>query len=145
MIQRGYIMPTNQGRRVKSLVNYFFVPKADNIRAIFNGTSCGLNAALWAPNFWLPKSRSATDFLNYNYCSVDRDLGEMFHNFPLPELLKAWSDLELTPFCKDLKDTPIPLPRPVGPLLDGGEALSLLCRPVLPLGRGNSEKQSPGR
>eukprot|EP00978_Attheya_sp_CCMP212_P007880 scaffold18321_cov53-Attheya_sp.AAC.6 len=88
------------------LVDYFHVPKpkADGIRLILNRTSCGLNAAVWAPNFWLvPTSKTAANLLNYNYCSLDVDLGEMFYNFPLPEVFRKYSGVDLTPYNQRLK------------------------------------------
>jgi hypothetical protein len=103
MFDRGYIVPLRNGNSVESLVDYLFVPKADDIRPVYNGTSSGLNAAVWAPNFWLPTAQSATDVLNFGYSPFDLDLGEMFHNFPLPHIFRAWSGLDLTPFREDLE------------------------------------------
>jgi hypothetical protein len=76
---------------------------------VYNGTGCGLNVRVWAPNFWLPVPRSATNILNFGYCSVDIDLGDFFLNFPLPELYRRYSGIDLTPFkeafgCADLSD-----------------------------------------
>jgi hypothetical protein len=36
---------------VESLMEYFDVPKADDIRLVYNGTGCRLNIRVWAPNF----------------------------------------------------------------------------------------------
>jgi hypothetical protein len=104
MFSRGYIVQLLHGEFVESLVDYFFVPKADDIHPVYNGTSSGLNAVVWAPNFWLPQSE--IDVLNYGYSSVDIDLGEMFHNFPLPHIFWPYSGLDLTPFRKDLESEP---------------------------------------
>ena len=42
---------------MKKFTEYFAVPKGnDDTRVVFNGTSCGLNAATWSSNFWLPTS-----------------------------------------------------------------------------------------
>jgi hypothetical protein len=76
----------NMNSFVESLMEYFDVPKADDIRLVYNGTSCGLNIRAWAPNFCLPVPRSATNVLNFGYCSVNIELGDFFLNFPLPEL-----------------------------------------------------------
>ena len=47
----GYI----ETGEVCSLAHYFHVPKGpDDIRMVYNGTGCGLNASLWAPHFGLP-------------------------------------------------------------------------------------------
>jgi hypothetical protein len=79
ILQRKYIAPGF----VSSLTDSFDVPKDDVIRLVYNGSCCGLNAAIWVPNFWLPFSRSAIRVLDFGYYSVDMDIGEMFLNFPL--------------------------------------------------------------
>jgi hypothetical protein len=81
-LRRGYV---RLKRRVQSLTDYFRVPKGDDIRIVFNGTSCLLNQVSWAPNFWLPTSRSATRILDFGYKTVGIDVGEMFLNFPLAD------------------------------------------------------------
>ena len=88
---------------IKSLADYFDVEKDDDIQMVYNGTSCGLNWALWAPNFLLPTSKSALRILDFGYFSVDVDLGDMFLNFPLPELLRQYSGIDLTPFAVELR------------------------------------------
>jgi len=48
--QRGYIKPGN----VTSGTHYFCVDKGtSDIRMVYNGTSCGLNACLHAPHYGL--------------------------------------------------------------------------------------------
>jgi hypothetical protein len=61
-----------------SYIDYFVAEKADDIRVVYNGASCGLNDTVWAPNFWLPIAKSATRVLNFDYCSVDLDLRDVF-------------------------------------------------------------------
>jgi hypothetical protein len=56
------------------------------------------NSSLWAPNFWLPTARSAAQVLDYNYYSVDLDLGEMFLNFPFHPTLQEYSGIDLIPY-----------------------------------------------
>jgi hypothetical protein len=49
--KRGYI---SSGPVVRG-THYFSVPKGlDDVRTVYNGTSCGLNDVLWAPRFGLP-------------------------------------------------------------------------------------------
>ena len=49
--KRGYILPG----KVVGGTHYFCVDKGeDDIRMVYNGTSCGLNEVLWAPRFGLP-------------------------------------------------------------------------------------------
>ena len=42
---------------IRSLFDYFGVEKPGDIRMVYNGTSCGLNKAVWAPNFGCPLLR----------------------------------------------------------------------------------------
>jgi hypothetical protein len=80
-----------------SLMDFFDVDKDSNIRLVYNGTSCGLNKALWAPNFWLPTPATATQTLGYGYYMVDINLGELVLNFPLHSILqKFWEATSLT-------------------------------------------------
>ena len=55
-ILKSYIVPNSTSYPVLGVVDYFAVPKGDDdIRPVFNGTTCGLNGVVWAPNFWLPR------------------------------------------------------------------------------------------
>jgi hypothetical protein len=76
---------------VESLIQFFDIPKADDIRLVYNGLSCG-----WAPNFWLPSTRIALRTLVYNYYSVDSmDVGEMFLNILLRQSLQTNSGVHV--------------------------------------------------
>jgi hypothetical protein len=102
IIDRGYVK-VGQGRDfIRSYIDYFIVPKADDVRPVYNGTSCGFNGSVWAPNFWLPTAKSVSRVLDYNYCGVDLDLGEMFLNFPLPKVFRSFSGVDLGQFKPDL-------------------------------------------
>ena len=80
---------------VSNTLNYFAVPKGDDdIRVVFDGTSCGLNSTLFAPNFGLPSANSATWILTSNTWMADMDFGEMFHNFPMEEKMRRCSGVE---------------------------------------------------
>jgi len=100
-LSRGYLIPSKFSK-INNLIDYFAVPKADDIRMVQNGSSCGLNKAIWASNFWLPNANSMTRVLGYNYKAVDLDLGEMFLNFPLDKKLISYSGMDLSPYKKDL-------------------------------------------
>ena len=79
------------------------VPKTGkDMRIIYNDTSCGLNAAVWALKFWFPMAKTAVRALSYNYCGLDKNLGEIFLNFPLPEVFKNVSGVDLKLFKKHL-------------------------------------------
>jgi hypothetical protein len=108
ILERGFVVSNHSATEIAELeefiisyIDYFGVPKADSIRVVYNGASCGPNETVWAPKFWLPTPKSATRVLNYNYCGSDLDLGEMFLNFPLPILFRRLSGINLSPF-KDM-------------------------------------------
>jgi hypothetical protein len=101
IIERGYLVHGT----VQSLIQFFDVPKADDVCIVYNGRSCGLNKSTWAPNFWLPTTHSALRLLDYNYYSVDMDLGKMFLNFHLHWSLQAYSGVDVTPYKKELDIT----------------------------------------
>ncbi|KAI2498994.1 hypothetical protein MHU86_15498 [Fragilaria crotonensis] len=74
---------------VSNSLNYFAVPKGEtDIRVVFDGTACGLNDTLWAPNFFLPSATSAAMLLTFGTWMADMDFGEMFHNFPMEERMR---------------------------------------------------------
>jgi hypothetical protein len=99
IIDRGYLTFGS----VKSLIQFFDVPNADDIRLVYNGQSCGLNKSTCAPNFWLPNTRTALRSLDYNYYALDMDLGEIFLNFPLHHSLQSYSGVDVTPYKVDLQ------------------------------------------
>ena len=71
---------------IKSCLHFFAVPKGPtDVRIVYDGTSCGLNDALWAPNFYLPSSKAAAILLTFSSWLADADYGEMFHNFFMDE------------------------------------------------------------
>ena len=101
-LERFHLTPCHPSA-VKSFIDYFGVKKGDtDIRVVYNGTSCGLNGCIFASNFWLPNAPSMSRILGYNYSSVDIDLGEMFHNFPMLRFLHQYAGVDLTPFLLDL-------------------------------------------
>ena len=84
---------------IHNYIDYFAVDKgATDIRAVYNGASCGLNSFLFALSVWLPTSKTLTRFLSFGYKSVDLDIGEMFPNFPLHASLRPFSGVDLTQF-----------------------------------------------
>ena len=110
-LARGYLQIT-PSTKVKNLIDYFGVAKGEtDIRVVFNGTSCGLNDRVWAPNFWLPTARSMIRATSYNFKFVDIDLGEMFLNFPLHKTLIPYSGVDLTPFQSRLAEEKILHPK----------------------------------
>ena len=90
--ERGYVMPGE----VQSLTGFFAVPKGDDdIRIVYDATACGLNAALWAPNFALPTIDSVLQNADSSTWFSDIDLGEMFLNYFLDEELRSYAGVDL--------------------------------------------------
>jgi hypothetical protein len=98
MMQKGYL----EVGRVRTSLHYFAVAKGDSdIRVVYDGTSCGLNMALWSPNFFLPTAKSAGLLLSYDTWMADMDFGEFFHNFQMPERIRQHAGVNikaLSPF-----------------------------------------------
>ena len=85
--RRGYVRVGD----ANNLTHYFLVPKGEDIRMIYNGTSRGLNNSLFDTHFALH-----TD--GYNLCLVGKGIfmanwviGEILLNFVISE--------EVTPYC----------------------------------------------
>ena len=89
---KGYIQPGF----VKSLTSFFAVPKAGtDIRVVYDAIQCGLNDALWAPNFFLP---TVDSILRNAYGSTwfgDIDLGEMFLNYALDLIIRQNAGVDI--------------------------------------------------
>jgi hypothetical protein len=106
ILDRGYVVTPDSIDFIKSLMDFFDVEKDSDIRLVYNGTSCGLNEALWAPNFFLPTPATAARTLGYGYYMVDIDLGEMFLNFPLHESLQRFSGVDFSQYVSELREGP---------------------------------------
>ena len=97
---KGYISPI---AFTHSDVDYFPVPKGIDpdtgaildVRMVYNGTSSGLNAAVWAPSFWMPSPSTATRQVTYGSYMIDLDLGEFFLNFPLSEMVRPYAGVRM--------------------------------------------------
>ena len=91
--RRLYISPG----LVASLTHMFTVPKGlFDWRIVYNGTSSGLNAALWAPHFGLPTIRHTLRSLMAGYFQCDMDVGEMFLNFWLHTVLCPYAGVDVS-------------------------------------------------
>ena len=81
---------------MNSLTGFFAVPKgADDIRIVYDATACGLNNALWSPNFFLPTIDSVLRGANKDSWFSDIDLGEMFLNYFLDEDLRKYASVDV--------------------------------------------------
>jgi hypothetical protein len=87
-------------------MDFFEVNKGSDICLVYNGTSCGLNNALWAPNFWLPTPSPAAGIrLGYGYYMVDINLGGgVFLNFPFHSVVQNISGVKFTHYTSSLKE-----------------------------------------
>jgi hypothetical protein len=67
---------------ILSLTSFFAVPKGYTyIRLVYNGTSLGLNAHIWAPWFALPTICALPRALELDTFMANSDIGEMFLKF----------------------------------------------------------------
>ena len=90
---RRYIQPGG----VKSTTGFFDVPKGDtDIRMVYDATKCGLNDALWTPNFFLPTIDSILRNADDETWFGDIDLGEMFLNYWLDEELRPYAGVDVS-------------------------------------------------
>jgi hypothetical protein len=90
--KQGYISPG----QVSGEMHYFCVDKGfDNIRMVYNGTSCGLNNALWAPRFGLPAFKQTLRSLLPGYHQCNLNVSEQFLNFPLHQDLRKYLGLDV--------------------------------------------------
>ena len=82
---------------VLSLTSFFPVPKGDDdIRMVYDLTACGLNAALWAPSFWMPTITDVLDCATATSWFGDIDAGEMFLNYLLDERIRPYAGVDLS-------------------------------------------------
>ncbi len=90
---KRYIAP---GRAI-SRTGYFAVPKGkDDIRIVYDATKCGLNRALWSPNFYLPTIDALLRNADADTFYGDIDLGEMFLNYALDEAIRPYAGVDVS-------------------------------------------------
>ena len=87
-----------------SLMNYFAVPKASDIRMVFDATKSGLNEALYAPWFALPTVQSLERTVVSGTWMGDDDYGEQFYNFWLHEKAQPFTGIDLTRLIPELRE-----------------------------------------
>ena len=96
--KRGYL----EKGYVRSLINYFAVPKGEgDIRIVYDGTKCGLNQAVWSPNFYLPSVDSLLLNVSSKTWFGDMDLGEMFLNYILDEKNRPYTGVDVSKLNED--------------------------------------------
>jgi hypothetical protein len=78
--RQGYIKPGE----VTSGTHYFCMDKGEtDIRMVYNGTSCGLNAYLNAPHYGLLTVKHTLRALREGYFQCNLDVGKQFLNYKL--------------------------------------------------------------
>ncbi len=88
--------------KVESVTSFFSVPKgSSDIRMVYNGTSCGLNDAVYAPWFPMPTADSHLRAVDVGTFMDDCDIGKMFLNFMLDEAMRPFAGVDLTELFKD--------------------------------------------
>jgi hypothetical protein len=90
---------------IMSLTWFFAVPKGDTyFRMVYNGTSSGMIAHLWAPWFTLPTICALLRTLDLDTFTVDSDIGEIFLNFMLEESCARLAVVDLTHYVEKGED-----------------------------------------
>ena len=98
VIKRRYMTRVTTEWDIKSLIKFFAVPKGErDIRMVYDATASGLNAAVWAPTFWLPTINTLVRSLDSSSWMTDRDMGDMFLNFPLHEMARPFAGVDIKP------------------------------------------------
>ena len=101
VIKKRYIKVPEE--RLRSVISYFGVPKGvvDGIiqdwRIVYHAGANGLNDSVWAPSFWLPGVASLVRILDLTSVMEDRDIGEMFLNFPLHPSVRKFVGVDVGP------------------------------------------------
>jgi hypothetical protein len=101
VIRRGYLVVVALGL-VRSLMHYFSVKKGeDDIRMVYDGSKCKLNAATFAPWFAVPTSSSLERTVLPHTVQADNDFADMFLNFQLHEEMKKYTGVDVTDLLND--------------------------------------------
>jgi hypothetical protein len=101
VIKRGYLRPVSLDE-TKSLMHYFSVPKGgDDIRMVYDGSKCGLNAATFAPWFAVPTSSSLERSVLPHTVQGDNDFGDMFLNFQLHADMQKYTGVDGSDLLQD--------------------------------------------
>jgi hypothetical protein len=101
VIQRGYLITVLLGA-IRSLMHYFSVSKGDNdIRMVYDGSKCKLNAATFAPWFAVPTASSLERTVMPYTVQGDNDFADMFLNFQLHEEMQRYTGVDISDLLRD--------------------------------------------
>ena len=95
VLAKGYIELIDI-KFVESIMYMFHVAKGDDIRMVYDGSKSGLNAAIYAPWFALPRSELLTRWVTAGSWLADNDYRECFLNFPLHPDLQKYCGVDLS-------------------------------------------------
>ena len=100
VVRRRYLV--SLGIKVKSYIKYFAVPKGeDDIRMVYDATANHLNECVWVPSSWLPTVDSLVRALDKDSWMTDRDVQDMFLNYPLHEDVSPYTGMDLSSLYQD--------------------------------------------
>jgi hypothetical protein len=101
VIKRGYLRPADR-KDILSHMHYFSVPKGEeDIRMVYDGSKCGLNAATFALWFAVPTSSSLERMIMPHTVQGDNDFGDMFLNFQLHQDMQKYTGVDGSDLLKD--------------------------------------------
>jgi hypothetical protein len=101
VIKRGYLLPVRR-ENLRSLMHYFSVPKGDtDIRMVYDGSKCKLNAATFAPWFAVPTASTLERTVVPGTIQGDNDFGDMFLNFQLHKEMQKYTGVDARDLLKD--------------------------------------------
>jgi hypothetical protein len=94
VIKKGYLRPVHRSE-LKSLMHYFSVPKGENdIRMVYDGSKCLLNAATFAPWFAVPTSSTLERTVLPHTIQGANNFGDMFLNFQLHKEMQKYTGVD---------------------------------------------------
>lgn len=100
VIKRGYM----EMGVMLALTRFFAGPKGDDdIRMVYDALVGGLNDVIWMPSFMLPIMESFLRAVDEGTWMTALDVGEIFLNFPLHEVVQKYCGVDVSHYFPDLK------------------------------------------
>ena len=103
VVNRRYLVFTEEP--IKSFIKFFAVPKGESdIRMVYDATANKLNDCVWVPTFWLPTIDTLVRGLDAKSWMTDRDVGDMFLNYPLHRGVSPFTGVDLSSLYDNPED-----------------------------------------
>jgi hypothetical protein len=102
VIRQKYVDVSDE--EIISFIEYFAVPKGDDIRMVYDGTMSGLNDCLFAPWFALPTMTSMFRGLDLDFWCADNDFSDNFLNYWISKELRAYCGIDVDLLMRDDPD-----------------------------------------